>query len=157
MENINTNEQQQQQPGKISDKLVELRTEWTAEVESLNAELKTLPKLNDLLNVIYIKRQKAVDLYYGMMGVMQKQNREYRAQYADMYNKLKAGQNGIRYTNDSAISVQIDAQLINKKEIIDELKIFTDFMWETIKSIDNLIYGLNTKVKIYEMMHGVKF
>ena len=83
MEDINTNEQQQQQPGKISDKLVELRTEWTTEVESLNAELKTLPKLNDLLNVIYIKRQKAVDLYYGMMGVMQKQNREYRAQYAD--------------------------------------------------------------------------
>ena len=152
------NNNEQQPTGKISDKLVALRMEWTSEIEALNEELRTLPKLNDLLNTIYIKRQKAVDLYYGMMSVMQKQNREYRLQYADLYNKLKTGQqNGLRYTNDSAISVQIDAQLIAKKEIIDELKTFTDFMWETIKSIDNLIYGVNTKVKIYEMMHGVKF
>ena len=66
------NNNEQQPTGKISDKLVALRMEWTSEIEALNEELRTLPKLNDLLNTIYIKRQKAVDLYYGMMSVMQK-------------------------------------------------------------------------------------
>lgn len=148
----------QQQPQTMTDKLIALRQEWTQEVESLNEGLKNLAEVDHTLNIIYTKRQKAVDLYYGTLGVLHKQMRNYKQQYANLYNTIKSGQyNGMRYGSDTAINTQIDAQLIELKEVIDELKDFTDFMWETVKSMDGIQYAINSKIKVYELMNGLKF
>jgi hypothetical protein len=151
-EDINT-----QQPDTFEEKLIRLRTEWSNEVENLNAELKDLASLDSLLNVVYTKRQTAVDVYYATISVLNKQMREYKKQYANIYNNLKLGQNGIRYTNEQSINVQCEAQLSDQLAIINELKTFTDFMWETVKSIDGIQYAISNKIKIYELMHSVKF
>ena len=74
------------QPLTMADKLAALRQEWTSEIESLNEQLKSLPTVDKLLNVVYTKRQKAVDLYYATMGVLNKQLRAYKQQYANIYN-----------------------------------------------------------------------
>lgn len=149
---------EEQQPKTMTDKLIALRQEWTKEVEDMNDNMKNLAQVDHLMNVIYTKRQKAVDLYYGTLGVFNKQVRQYKQQYAVLFNNFKTGQqNGIRYSSDSSIDRQIEAQLIERKEIIDELKNFTDFMWETIKTIDGVQYAINSKIKIYELMNGVKF
>ena len=100
---------------------------------------------------------KAVDLYYATMGVLNKQLRAYKQQYANIYNTLKLGGNNIRYTNESAINTQIEAQLIEQKAVIDELKLFTDFMWETVKSIDGIQFAVSNKIKIHEILNGLKF
>ena len=155
-------EQNQQQDSSqqqtMTDKLIALRQEWTQEVETLNDSMKNLAEVDHMMNIIYTKRQKAVDLYYGTLGVMNKQLRNYKQQYAALFNSFKTGQqNGIRYSSDSAINTQIEAQLIDLKEIIDELRNFTDFMWETVKSIDGIQYAINSKIKIYELMNGLKF
>ena len=113
--------------------------------------------MDKLLNVVYTKRQKAVDLYYATMGVLNKQLRAYKQQYANIYNTLKLGGNNIRYTNESAINTQIEAQLIEQKAVIDELKLFTDFMWETVKSIDGIQFAVSNKIKIHEILNGLKF
>ena len=145
------------QPLTMADKLAALRQEWTSEIESLNEQLKSLPTVDKLLNVVYTKRQKAVDLYYATMGVLNKQLRTYKQQYANIYNTLKLGGNNIRYTNESAINTQIEAQLIEQKAVIDELKLFTDFMWETVKSIDGIQFAVSNKIKIHEILNGLKF
>ena len=142
----------------MSDKLIALRQEWTQEVETLNDNMKNLAEVDHMMNIIYTKRQKAVDLYYGTLGVMNKQLRNYKKQYAALFNSYKTGQqNGIRYGSDTSINTQIEAQLIDLKEIIDELRNFTDFMWETVKTIDGIQYAINSKIKIYELMNGLKF
>lgn len=150
-------QQQNTQALTMTDKLIALRQQWTSEVEAMNESLKNLVQVDHLLNSIYIKRQKAVDLYYGTYGVYNKQLRIYKSQYASAYNAFKNGQNNIRYTSDSAINVQIEAQLSQQKEIIDELKNFLDFMWETVKTIDNLCFGINHKLKIAEIQNGLKY
>jgi len=119
--------------------------------------MKTLPELADMMNDVYIKRQEALDLYYGTMKILSKFNRNYKVSAAGIYNSLKSGQNGLRYTNESAITMQIEAQLSKEKEVIDLLTLFTDFMKETVHTIDNIIYGINPKIKIYEMINGLKF
>ena len=86
--------------------------------------------------------------------VMHKQLRLYK-QHAGLYNSYKSGQqNGLRYGSDTAIATQIEAQLNDYKEVIDQLKDFTDFMWETIKSIDGIQYAIGHKIKVYELMNG---
>ena len=34
---------------------------------------------------------------------------------------------------------------------------FTNYLKETIQTIDNIIYGINAKIKLYEMINGLKF
>lgn len=148
---------QQQQQMTMAEKLIALRQSWTAEITDINAMLKNLQSIDKLLNYIYMKRQNAVDLYYGTYGVYNTQIRNWKCSYAQIYNQLKTGQNNIRYTSDTAINVQIEAQLVSQKQTIDELKNFLDFMWETIKTIDNIIFGVNQKVKIYEIQNGLKY
>lgn len=147
-------QQTQSNASSLENKLIQLREEWENEIETMNEEMKTLPKLNDLLNVIYTKRQKLVDLYYGTMGVLKKQVRIYTVKQAELYNQLKTNAQ-IRYT-ETALANQIDAQLIQQKEIIEILKTFTDFVYETMRTLDNMIYGVNNKIKIHELMNGLK-
>ena len=148
---------EQQQAATMADKLIALRQQWTSEIESMNNALANIASVEKLLNTVYTKRQKAVDLYYGTYGVYNTQLRIYKSQYAQIYNNLKSGQNNIRYTNETSINIQIESQLAQQKEIVDDLKTFCDFVWETVRTIDNIIFGINQKVKIVEIQNGLKF
>lgn len=143
MEDQNTQQENQQQ-GSFEDTLTQQRQKWTKEIEELNNQMQTLPKLNELLNVIYGKRQSAVEYYYAMNGVILKQSKEYKKLYNDMFNNIKInGYNGMRFTTDQSISRQVETELQDRKEIIDLLTNQNNFMKDTISTIDNLIYGIN--------------
>lgn len=160
MDNVTTQQAPnipQQNNQSLDEKLTDLQDKWTDYIKELNDQMKNLTSIDGLLNEVYSKRQDAVDLYYGTYKILSKQTREYRAHAAQLYNALKTGSNNIRYTNDNAINMQIEAQLSDKKDIIDTLTSFTNYMKDTIQTIDNIIYGINSKIKIYEMIHGLKF
>lgn len=154
------NEQQentQEQPATFSDKLIALRHEWTKTITDLSKELTNLNTIEKLTTVIYTKRQEAVELHYTIMGMyLQKQN-QYKSKTAELYNNFKLGNNGIRYSSDSAIYLQCEAILMDQKSIIDELKNFAEFMWESVRTIDNILYGMKERVRIHEIQHGIKF
>ena len=85
----NNNNQQtntQQQPLTLEEQLNEHRNKWTTEITSLNEMMKTLPKVNDLLGIVYMKRQEAVDYYHSMNTVILKQMREYKRQSLNMFD-----------------------------------------------------------------------
>ena len=154
--NQQTNQQQSQQQMSLEDKLIEMRQEWTKKIEELNADMKNLASLDHLLNIVFTERQRAVDLYYATKSTLDKQLLIYKQKYATIYNNMKRGTNGIRYTNESAIQTQCEAQLTDLRAVIDELKNFIDFMWETVVSINGLQFAISSKIKIYEIMNGLK-
>ena len=141
----------------LQSSLTDLQDKWTEYVKALNMKMKTIQGIDELLTIVYIKRQDALDLYYGTMKILSNRTRDYRGKAAAIYNSLKSGQNGLRYTNEAAITMQIESKLSAEKECIDLLTNFTNFMKETIQTIDNIIYGINAKIKIYEMINGLKF
>ena len=47
--------------------------------------------------------------------------------------------------------------LQDKKELIDLLVSQNAFIKETISTIDNIIYAIKDKIKIKEMLNGMKF
>lgn len=157
----NNNTQQantQQQPLTLEEQLNEHRNKWTNEITSLNEMMKTLPKVNDLLGIVYMKRQEAVDYYHSMNTVILKQMREYKRQSLNMFNTIKiSGYNGVRLPNDSAIQKVVEIELIDEKSIIDLLTNHNNFIKESIATIDNLIYGINQKIKLGEILNGLKF
>lgn len=157
----NNNTQQantQQQPLTLEEQLNEHRNKWTNEITSLNEMMKTLPKVNDLLGIVYMKRQEAVDYYHSMNTVILKQMRDYKRQSLNMFNTIKiSGYNGVRLPNDSAIQKVVEVELIDEKSIIDLLTNHNNFIKESIATIDNLIYGINQKIKLGEILNGLKF
>lgn len=140
----------------LDDKLIAMQNDWTNDIQQLNEKMKSIPKLNELLSEIYTKRQNAVDLYFGMMKVLAAQTRIYKAKYATIYNNIKCGQNNIRYTNETSLNIQVESQISDEKAVIDMLTNFTGYMKETIQTIDNMIYGINNKIKVHELINGLK-
>ena len=140
----------------LKDRLETIQESWTSKVASLNEKMKNLPGLDELLNVVYAERQNLVEYYSGIMVTMSTLSRNYTKAYAEYYNKLKLGENGIKYTNEAALNTQIEAQLIDHKEPIQLLNIHIEFLRDTLKNIDGLIYGINNKIRVYELMNGIK-
>ena len=120
--------------------------------------MSSLIKVDELMNTVYSKRQAAVDYYYAMNNVILKQSREYKALYNKMFNDIKVnGYNGMRFTADQSIARQVEVDLADKKELIDLLVSQNAFIKETIATIDNIIYAIKDKIKIKEMLNGMKF
>ena len=148
----------QQKPLTLVDKLAGDRQKWTQEVTELNDMMKTLPKVNELLNVIYTKRQECVDYHTGMEDVIIVQKSQFKQQYNNMFNNIKInGFNGIRYNTDTNIIKCIEGELAESKKIIDMLENHNNYIKETIATLDNLIYGINQKIKLAEILNGLKF
>lgn len=142
----------------LEDQLKKLQDKWTAEITELNGMMKTIQKLDELLNIIYTKRQEAVDYYHGINTVILKQSKEYKVAYNGIINRVRqTGMNGVRVQNESALGKIAENELVDKKESIDLLANHNSFIKETIQTIDNMIYGINQKVKIAEMLNGIKF
>ena len=158
MEENNQTQNTTQQPQTIDEMLTEQRAKWTKEIEDLNASMSNLVKVDELMNTVYSKRQSAVDYYYAMNNVILKQSKEYKASFNKMFNEIKInGFNGMRFTSDQGIQRQVEVELQDKKELIDLLVSQNAFIKETIATIDNIIYAIKDKIKIKEMLNGMKF
>ena len=156
MENETTPQQKTQQT--VEEMLIAQREKWTQDINNLNASMANLVKIDEMMNSIYAKRQEAIDYYYAMNGVILKQSKEYKALYNQMFNNIKInGYNGMRFTSDQSISRQVEVDLQDKKEVIDLLVSQNAFIKETISTIDNIIYAIKDKIKIKEMLNGMKF
>lgn len=147
-----------QQPANFEDALIAHREKWTEEITNLNNMMKSLPKVDELLTQIYAKRQECVDYYTSMNNVILNQNKAYKQRYNNMFNNVKInGFNGMRLNTDANISKCVEAELADQKNIIDILVNHNNYIKETISTIDNLIYGINQKIKLAEILNGIKF
>ena len=156
MENETPEQSKTQQT--VEEMLIAQREKWTQDINALNASMSNLVKIDEMMNTIYAKRQEAIDYYYAMNGVILKQSKEYKALYNQMFNNIKInGYNGMRFSTDQSISRQVEVDLQDKKEVIDLLVSQNAFIKETISTIDNIIFAIKDKIKIKEMLNGMKF
>lgn len=136
------------------EKLNNIQEKWTTDITELNTKMKTITSINELLNTIYSKRQECNEYLHNLMFILARLQRDYNKNKSLQYNKLKMGENGLRYTNDTAIYNQIDANLIEDKQMIDNMICHIDYMRESMKTIDNMIFGVNQKIKLHELLNG---
>ena len=117
--------------------------------------MKNFADLPDLQNVIYSRRQDALDYYFGLLSKISYLSREYKFKYSQKYNYYKV-QSQIRYSTEAAINAQIDADLKDDKYQIELLDQHAKYMLETIKTIDSIIYAINNRIRIEELINQVK-
>lgn len=133
----------------------EKQDNWTKIVKGLSAKLKNFAELPELMNEVYAKRQDATDYYFSLLHKISLATKKYNEDYATIYNKLKV-ESQIRYTSEAAINAQIASILSDPAFKLSLMNNHAKFMQETIKSIDNLIFGINNRIKIEELIEGIK-
>ena len=149
---MNTNESS---PNTLEEYLLSHQQRWAEIIGELNTKMKNFADLIDLQNVIYAKRQDATDYYFGVLSKVSSLVKTYKADYSQKYNYYKT-QAQIRYSSEAAINAQIDADLRDSKYQIELLEQHAKYILETIKTIDNLIYGINNRIRIEELIRNIK-
>ena len=142
-------------PQTLEDYILAHQQQWSAIIADLNGKMKHFADLVDLQNVIYSRRQDALDYYFGMLSKISSLSRDYKLKYSQKYNYYKT-QAQIRYSSEAAINAQIDSDLKDDKYQIELLDQHTKYMLETIKTIDSIIYAINNRIRIEELINQVK-
>lgn len=150
-------EENQEKEATWYDKLISMRQDWTSRIKELCEMMTDLQGVDRAMNNIYSTRQDAVDLQFSMASLLKKHLLSYKAKHAKLFNEVKSGKTGIRYTSDSSINEQVESLLTNEKEVIDALQTFIDFMKESVSTIDGLMYAVKDKLRAYELLHDLKF
>ena len=142
-------------PQTLEDYILTHQQQWSAIIADLNGKMKNFADLADLQNVIYSRRQDALDYYFGMLSKISSLSRDYKLKYSQKYNYYTT-QAQIRYSSEAAINAQIDSDLKDDKYQIELLDQHTKYMLETIKTIDSIIYAINNRIRIEELINQVK-
>lgn len=155
MENIVENTSVEQKPATLEEYILSHQTQWTEVVQEMTSKMKRLPDLPELLNMVYAKRQDALDYYFGLLAKISAMSRDHKQKYAEYYNYYKT-QSQIRYSSDSAINAQISATLKDDEYNAELLENHAKYMQETIKSIDYIIYAITNRIRIEELIEQNK-
>ena len=126
---------------------------WKAKVDYMSGLLKKLPDLVELQTTVYSVRQECLEYYYTLVNKISEHSKKYKREYAERYNWYKT-QSQIRYGTDSAINAQISSDLSDYTYGIEMLNALAKYMQETLKSIDDIIYGINSRVKVEELIQS---
>lgn len=137
----------------LKEKFEKERQEWTAKIKELSSKLKNVLSINELMVDVYTERQRAVEYYHYLIGILSIINKSYRKQFSEKheYYTYKSQK---RFTNERTKEIQIQTDLsdiVKKREYIDNHSKFID---NTIKTLDNLIYGIKYRIEIEQISRG---
>jgi hypothetical protein len=137
----------------LDKKLAGERLEWTNKIISMSEKMKKLPDLAVLQTIVYTERQRAVEYYHYLLSLISYINKGYRKKFAEKYDYYTY-QSQKRFPNERVKELQIMAELgdtMHKKEQIEN---HSKFMDKTISTIDNIIYGIKSRLEIEQFLSG---
>jgi hypothetical protein len=143
----------------LEDSFTQRREYWMNWVTEMTKCLKYMDKLTDLQVEVFSRRQEALENYHTLSNILAKRSKLYKEKYALIYNNLRPikvspGSTTFMYGTERAITDQIEAQLSADKYIIDLTESQMNYMSETVKTIDGIIYNINSRIKIEEIKIG---
>jgi len=129
------------------------RVEWTKKVNDMSTMMRKLPDVAELMTNIYTERQRAVEYYHYLIALLSKISKTYRKQFAEKYD-FYSYKTQKRFPNERVKEIQIMADLAPTVSLRDQIENHSKFILETIKTIDNIIFGIKNRIDIQNIMNG---
>lgn len=129
------------------------RLQWSNTVAEMSAKLKKIGEIQELVTVVYTERQRALEYFHYLISLLSRINRSYRKQYAQKYEHYSF-QSQKRFPNENTKNNQILSEMeeiVSHREALDN---HAKFMEGTIKTIDNLIYGIKSRIDVEQISRG---
>lgn len=146
-------EKKEEEKSPLEERLQKERLEWSNKIEEMSKRMKKVFELNELMTYVYTERQRAVEYYHYLISILSKLNKSYRKQWAQKYDYYSFVSQK-RFPNEKTKEIQILSEIsdiVRKREAIDN---HSKFIENTLKTIDNIIYGIKYRIEIEQMARG---
>lgn len=130
----------------LESRLSRERTQWKVMILDMAKKLTNIQKIAELQVELYSNRQIALEHNHFLMSLLGKLNKEYKKKLGKKWEEYM--HNHDRKMKMGETNVQVEAALAAEKEKVDMLQNQIEYFNETIKTIDNIIYGLKYRLNI---------
>jgi hypothetical protein len=137
----------------LEKKFARERLEWTSRIKLLSSKLSKTALIGELMLEIYTERQMALEYYHHIISLLISINKQYNKIYSEKY-KFYSYQSQERFPNETSKNMRILAEIADTKEKREILENHSKFMLSTVSTIDNIIYGMKTRVDIEQIARG---
>lgn len=158
MSNSQNSEPQAQKTTNSSEDYVERfsteRSTWSDSIVNIGKRFREVENLAEVQVDLYSRRQEALEYQYKLIGVHTKLKNLYSVEWKKAYDN--AGQNeDIRY-NDKEKAKIAEGLVANLKFKLDSVSNQVEFFRETIKTIDNMVFGVKHRIDIENFKVGTR-
>lgn len=137
----------------LEERFARERTAWVGKIKAMSAKLSKTLLVAELMTEIYTERQIALEYYHYIISLLVKVNKSYNKSYSEKY-KFYSYQSQERFPNETSKNMRILAELADLKEKREILDNHSKFMDNTVRSIDNIIFGMKTRVDVEQIARG---
>jgi len=130
------------------------RNDWTEKVREIAKRFKNVEDLVDVQVDLYSERQRAAEYMHQLMVLQSKLKKNWIAEYKKAYDSLILDQD-YRYSEKEKQRIA-EEKTSGSKLKLDILQTHVDFFRETIKTIDNMIFGVKHRLEIEDFRRGNK-
>jgi hypothetical protein len=140
--------------GDFVEKFVGERRGWTDSVTSIGRRFREVENLAEVQVDLYTKRQEAIEYQYKLIAVHTKLKNMFAVQWKRAYEE--AGRDDDVRFSEKEKTKTADAGTANLKFKTETVSNQIEFFRETIKTIDNMIFGVKHRIEIENFKAGMK-
>jgi hypothetical protein len=129
------------------------RTEWTSKVNNMSTMMRKVVDVAELMTNIYTERQRAVEYHHYLISLLSKISRTYRKQFSEQYD-FYTFKSQKRFPNERIKEIQILSDLAPTVSLREQIENHSKFIDKTIGTIDNIIFGIKSRVEIEQILRG---
>lgn len=134
-----------QELDRIKDRFVEERIGWKEKVVDMANRMKKISDLAEVQVDLYTYRQEAIEYYYNLNLAVIKLEKK----YSKLKKKLveEVNDKDIRYGKTDMNTI-VDGAAADQRHHIEIVKSQASYLYETVKTIDNMIFGIKHRIEI---------
>lgn len=130
------------------------RQAWTSLIKNIASRFKIVENMAEVQVDLYSQRQLAVD-YMQQLSVLQSRlKKNYESEWKKAYDDLALNQD-FRYNERERVKFATERTSTSKLKI-DILQIHIEYFRETIRTLDNMIFGVKHRIEIEDFKRGIK-
>jgi len=137
----------------LEDRFSRERTQWGGKIKGMSGKLRKALDVAELMTEVYTERQIALEYYHYLISLLIKINKRYNKSYSDKYKFYKY-ESQERLPSDKIIQIRVNAELQDMKEKREIFDNHAKFMDGTIKTIDNIIFGMKSRIEVEQIARG---
>ncbi len=153
MEEANIQEKPQNSSNEpIIQRFKKERDEWRDKITDMSERLRDIYSLSDLLTDLYSSRQIAVEYTHTLMAHLTRVNKIFRERKVERFNYYTR-EYDLRLDKDFKYEhIYVDlAELVERRDLLQN---HLEYFRETVRTIDNLCFGVKHRMSLEEYRRG---
>ena len=130
------------------------RSEWTERTNSMAVRFKNVEDMVEVQVDLYSNRQLAVDYMQQLISLQTRLKKAWLTEWKKVYESLLSEQD-YRYSEKERTKFADEKTGAGKLKI-DIMQVHIEFFRETIRTIDNMIFGVKHRIDIEDFRRGNK-